>query len=135
MQHLPRGDFHHRDLLQHLRQLNTIGANILKRGGPCGTRNQRQVFQPLPTLLYGPGYQIIPVDPGTRCYPDMGVVFFDLDHAINRKRQGQPRQIPIDHQIAALTNHENRLGQISLGKQLPERIQSGGTRQMVGFGR
>ncbi|MNT25015.1 hypothetical protein D3C72_1605190 [compost metagenome] len=54
------GQVHGVQRIEAVLQLDAVGANVLHGRGTCGTRDQRQVFQPGVALLQAPGHHVVP---------------------------------------------------------------------------
>lgn len=106
-------------------QLDPVGTDVLYRGRPDRPGNECQILQPVPALLQGVTYQLVPVFTCRHVQqPVLGLLV-----------QRDPFQAVVDHQtgkviaeqdVASSSQHQARQGgQLRVGPQLREIIRPG----------
>ena len=99
-----------RDRIDPLAGLHAIGANVLPGGCAHPARNQRQVFQPVVTLLQRPAHGIVPDLAGGHVQPHRVALLFDHVPATRAHQQYGFVQVTRQQQVAA-TTQDQRTGE------------------------
>ncbi|MNF70260.1 hypothetical protein D3C84_521640 [compost metagenome] len=106
-------------------QLDPVGAYVLHRGRTDGTRDQRQILQPVPTLLQGMAHQLVPLLPRRHVQQPVAAVILQFD-AFHSVEHDQTSKIIAEQDVAPTTQHQAWQGtQLWIGPQLAEIIQLG----------
>ena len=102
-------------------QLDTVGADVLHRGGAHRARDEGQVFQAIKTLRHGPGHEVVPHLAGTGFDHPGARGFFHKPPAHDLGLEHQGFDVAGQHDVAAATQHEFRhRAQRSVGQHLVE---------------
>ncbi|MOA13104.1 hypothetical protein D3C78_1331380 [compost metagenome] len=106
-------------------QLDAVGADVLHRGGTDSARDQRQILQPMPTLLQGVAHQLVPLLPRRHVQQPVVALLLQLD-ALQAVEHHQTGKIIAEQDVAPAPQHQARQGvQLGVGHQGSEVIEPG----------
>ena len=118
----------HLDPLDRILRLAAVGANVLNGRRPGLARDQREVFDPPQSALYGPLHQVVPFDPGVGAHVYRAPLFAEQGDPLRDGGQQQPVVVLCEKYVVAAAQDapavgdsaaENRV-QILLGLEFGE---------------